>query len=303
MRAKVSVIIPCYNQGMFLAEAIQSIIDQDYSDKEIIVVDDGSTDNTRDVVLRFKDKIMYIRQDNKGVARARNIGIQASSGDYIAFLDADDVALPGRLKLEAEILDQFPEVGLVASDAYLINEMGHPIALKSSVSGAPRNHRDFRWETVEYCATTSTVMVRRKCFDVVGYFDERFKAAGGEDWLAWVRIAHDFAMFYLDKPTIGYRIHVINTTKNLNLLHDQNRLASRLAIEWENFHTYPDFFRAKLLYYRFATAWHVEPKIRALGYFMHAFVTDPRQLPFGLRIIHQGLMNTLRRQYKKILKA
>ncbi|MCS7351792.1 MAG: glycosyltransferase family A protein, partial [Anaerolineae bacterium] len=143
MRAKVSVIIPCYNQGMFLAEAIQSIIDQDYSDKEIIVVDDGSTDNTRDVVLRFKDKIMYIRQDNKGVARARNIGIQASSGDYIAFLDADDVALPGRLKLEAEILDQFPEVGLVASDAYLINEMGHPIALKSSVSGAPRNHRDF----------------------------------------------------------------------------------------------------------------------------------------------------------------
>ncbi|MCS6964988.1 MAG: glycosyltransferase, partial [Thermoflexus sp.] len=232
-----------------------------------------------------------------------NIGIQASSGDYIAFLDADDVALPGRLKLEAEILDQFPEVGLVASDAYLINEMGHPIALKSSVSGAPRNHRDFRWETVEYCATTSTVMVRRKCFDVVGYFDERFKAAGGEDWLAWVRIAHDFAMFYLDKPTIGYRIHVINTTKNLNLLHDQNRLASRLATEWENFHTYPDFFRAKLLYYRFATAWHVEPKIRALGYFMHAFVTDPRQLPFGLRIIHQGLMNTLRRQYKKILKA
>lgn len=295
--AKVSIVIPCYNQGKFLREAIQSVMEQDYPDKEIIVVNDGSADNTREVALSFGNAIIYIEQANKGAASARNTGIRVSRGEYIAFLDADDICLPGRLKVEAEILDQHPEVGLVASDAYLIDEAGNILGLKSSVSGSPRNPRNFRWETVEYCATTSTVMVRKKCFDAVDYFDERLW--GGEDWLAWVRIAHDFSMVYLNKPTICYRVHALNVTKNVDFINQQNRMASHLAITWERFPTYPAFFKAKLLYYRFATAWHVEPKRRVFGYFFRALMTDPTQLLYGLRVIRQGLMNTWRRRSRK----
>jgi glycosyltransferase involved in cell wall biosynthesis len=112
---KVSVIIPCYNQGHFLAEAIQSVLDQDYPSKEIIVVNDGSTDETRLVAARFDKFITYIEQPNLGAASARNAGIRRAKGEYIAFLDADDVCLPGRLSLEADILEQQPEVGLVAT--------------------------------------------------------------------------------------------------------------------------------------------------------------------------------------------
>jgi len=106
MATFVSVIIPCYNQARFLAEAIQSALDQDYPNKEVIVVNDGSPDNTREVAAAFGDRIIYIEQPNNGAAGARNAGIRASKGEYIAFLDADDVCLPGRLALQAAILDQ-----------------------------------------------------------------------------------------------------------------------------------------------------------------------------------------------------
>lgn len=299
MSAKVSVVIPCYNQGKFLFEAIQSALDQDYPDKEIIVINDGSTDNTREVATSFEDAIVYIEQANKGAASARNAGIRASKGEYIAFLDGDDICLPKRLIREAEILDQHPQVGLVASDAYLVNASGEILGLKSDVSAAPRHPQDFRWETVEYCATTSTVMARRECFDKAGYFDERFRKGGGEDWLEWVRIACDFSMIYLTEPLVGYRIHAFNVTQDLDFINYQNRLASHLAVTWDRFGAYPAHFRAKLLFYRFATAWRCEPKTVAFGYLLRALATDPTQLPYGLRVIRQGLSNTLRRCLKR----
>lgn len=301
MNPRVSVIIPCYNQARFLAEAIQSTLDQDYPAKEVIVVNDGSPDNTREVAAAFDERIIYIEQPNSGAAGARNTGIRASHGEYIAFLDADDVCLPGRLAQQAAILDQHPEIGLVATDAYLVDSAGHHLGLKSALSGTPRHADDFRWETVEYCATTSTVMARRQCFETCGYFEESVgeHSAGGEDWLAWVRISHDFPMVYLSTPTIKYRLHEINVTRFPESISRKNRLACHLAITWERFPTYPAHFRAKLLFYRFATAWRVEPKREALGYFLRALATDPTQLPYGLRVTRQGLTNTLRRHFRR----
>lgn len=296
MATRVSVVIPCYNQGRFLAQAIQSVLDQDYPDKEVIVVNDGSTDDTAAIASRFGDRIIYIEQPNRGAASARNMGIRASQGEYIAFLDADDVCLPGRLALEAAVLDRRPEVGLVAADAYLIDDSGRVLGLKSLISGAPRCPEDFRWETVEYCPTTSTVMVRRACFEVVGYFEESLVA--GEDWLQWVRISHSFSMAYVDQPLILYRQHGSNITRSIETIHRQNRIASHLAITWERFPEYPPHFRARLLFYRFATAWRVEPKRIALRYFLRALLTDPGQLPYGLRVIGRGLRNTWRRQLR-----
>ena len=115
----VSAIIPTYNFGRFLGEAIQSVLDQTFTDFELIVVDDGSTDDTREVVGSFNDsRIRYIYQENRGLPAARNTGIKASRGEYIAFLDSDDIWLTQNLELKVKSLDSHPDAGLVCSDGY-----------------------------------------------------------------------------------------------------------------------------------------------------------------------------------------
>ncbi len=290
----ISVIIPCYKQAEFLAEAIQSVLEQDYPAKEIIVINDGSPDHTDEVAALFANRIRYIKQPNGGPASARNAGLKVANGEYIAFLDADDVSLPGRLSLQASILDSRPEVGLVATDAYIIDRSGQVLGVKSTTSGVPSHPEDFRWETVSYCPTTSTVMVRRACLEEIGGFDESTEPAG-EDWLAWVRLSLVCRMVYVHKPTIYYRVHEKNLTRFMESINAGNRIACRRAVEWERFCLYPSHFRARLLFYRFATAWRVEPKAVAFRYFLCAVATDPTQLPYGLKVIRQGIINAIRR--------
>ena len=293
MTPQISVIIPCYNQAHFLAEAVQSALDQDYPAKEVIVVNDGSPDHTRQVATQFGDRIRYIEQENRGLSGARNTGIRAARGAYIAFLDSDDVYLPGALTALAGYLDAHPSVGLVCGDALLFDENG-VFGRKSHRSGRPRQPHNFRWETVEYCATPSTVMVRREVFARVGLFDEHLKNAA-EDWLMWVQIARCYDMAYLDRPLVRYRVHDRNATHHVERIHRGNRYAAAQVVSAPYFADYPAHFRARLLFYRFATAWHVEPKTRALAFFWQALRTDPRQFPYGLRVVRQGLQNTLRR--------
>lgn len=294
MTTPVSIVIPCYNQARYLAEAIESVLNQSYLDKEIIVVNDGSPDNTREVVALFGDAIVSIEQENRGLSGARNTGIRAARGEYIALLDSDDVCLPGRLATQAAYLDSHPQVGMVASDA-LLYDGTRLLGLKSTDSGKPACPEDFRYETVSYCPTPSTALIRRECFDDIGYFDERLRRAG-EDWLFAVRLSLRYALAYVPMPLILYRIHSESATSKLDLLNAENRRAADAAITWERFPGYPAHFRAKLLFYRFATAWRVEPKPAALRYFVRAVLTDPRQLPYGYQVIRQGLRNLLRRR-------
>jgi len=293
MTPLVSIIIPCYNQARFLAEAVQSALDQNYPSKEVIVINDGSPDNTREVAAAFGKQIVYIEQENRGLSGARNTGIRAARGEYIAFLDSDDLYLPGALAAQAEYLNAHPQVSMVCGDALLYDGQ-RTFGLKSARSGRPQNPANFRWETVEYCATPSTVMVRRPVFNRVGLFDEHLKNAA-EDWLMWVRISLHFNMAYLDQPLIYYRVHDRNATQNVERINRGNRYAVAAVVGSPDFAQYPAHFRAKLLFYRFATAWRTEPKIRAIGFFLRALRTDPTQLPYGVRVLRQGIANTLQR--------
>lgn len=290
---KVSVVIPCYKQAHFLSEAIQSCLDQNYTDKEIIVVNDGSADNTSEVVAAFGNKIVYIEQENKGLSAARNTGIKAAQGEYIALLDSDDVCLPGRLTTQVAYLETHPDVGLIVSDA--VHYDGEKLLeLRSKTAGKPHKTDDFRWETVNYCPTPSTFMVRRECFKVIGFFDERMTRAG-EDWLFAVQVSLKFKLAFINVPTILYRIHTANATRKLELINQQNRIACSAAINWSRFNEYPAHFRAKLLFYRFATAWRSEPPKTALYYLGKAIVTDPTQIGYGMKVIYRGLRNTFKR--------
>ncbi len=121
---KVSVIIPAYNGDRYIGEAIDSILAQTYRDYEIIVADDGSTDNTRQVVKQYGNQIQYLSQINQGVAASRNLGLKASQGEYIAFLDQDDIFLPHKLASQVALLKQNPSLGMVNSGWQIVNEQG-----------------------------------------------------------------------------------------------------------------------------------------------------------------------------------
>jgi glycosyltransferase involved in cell wall biosynthesis len=120
----VSVVIPTYNSAHLLDDALQSVLEQTYKDFEIIVVDDGSTDNTSEVVSKYNDKLHYFRVDNRGPAKARNYGISKATGKYIAFLDADDKWLPTKLEKQVSMFEQNPEFGMVFTENSLFDAKG-----------------------------------------------------------------------------------------------------------------------------------------------------------------------------------
>ncbi len=117
-----SVIIPTYNRANFVGDAIESVIAQNLEHVEIIVIDDGSTDNTKEIIETFGTRIIYEYQPNQGISAARNKGVSLSSGKYISFLDSDDVFLPGKMKRELECFNKFPDADLIVSDAELFEE-------------------------------------------------------------------------------------------------------------------------------------------------------------------------------------
>lgn len=289
MSALISIIIPCYNQGQFLADAIQSALIQSYPHKEIIVVNDGSTDNTADVARSFAHAVHYIEQPNQGISGARNAGIRYCKGEYVSFLDSDDVYLEDTLATTVSYLENHPHIFLVCGDALLLRN-GTVLGLKSSISGRPRNHRNFRWETAEYYATPSTVTVRRLCFERTGLFAESL-TRGAEDWHMWVRMSRHFDMSYIDKPLIYYRLHEKNITGDKERIDRANRDALKLILDSPYFQDYPAHFRAKLFIFRFASGWKVEPKRVALGYLLKGLKTDPTQLPYCLKVIRRGISN------------
>jgi glycosyltransferase involved in cell wall biosynthesis len=283
---RVSVIIPTYNHAQYLGEAIESVLTQDYPDMVVIVVDDGSTDNTREVTASYRGKIISVEQPNGGCALARNTGLNIATGEYIAFLDSDDSLLPGSLRIRAEYLDNHPEAGLVCGDVIEVYGEGDH-RLKSLRVNPPKHPDNFRWETVEFCATTSSVMARRTCFETAGKFEATLRQ--GQDWHMWVRLALHTDMVYLPFPMAYYKIHDSNVTLDLARVNHYNRMASRLVVDAPYFKDYPAHFRAKALYYRFATAWRTEPKHIAFRFLLRAVLTDPAQIPFGLSVIKLGI--------------
>ena len=200
----VSVVIPTYNYGHFVAEAIQSVLEQTFRDFEIIVVDDGSTDNTREVIEQFGDSVRYIYQDNQRTAAARNTGIKAARGQYIAFLDADDLWLPQKLQLQIVLFEERPHVGLVYSTIYLFESKSGAIVGEYPVSGCHEG-KVLKDLYMHPFIPSPTPLIPKDVFNVVGYFDKRFDPK--EDSEMWLRIAARYEFAFVPKPLAKYRLH------------------------------------------------------------------------------------------------
>lgn len=207
----VSVILPTYNQTRYLAQAIESVLRQTIDDWELVVMDDGSTDQTREVVAPYTrdPRIRYHVQSHQEGAAARNHGIRVSSGRYVAFLDADDVWLPEKLERQLRLLQAHPEAGLCYTLTRRIDAAGRVLDAAWPPGGyegdvvAPLVRGSF--------IILSTVVVPRACGDRVGWFDESLPAFGAEDFDLWLRLARRYPVVCVREELILYRRHEGNT--------------------------------------------------------------------------------------------
>ena len=221
--ALTSVVIACYDQAHFLGEAIESVLRQTYAHYEIIVADDGSTDNPVEIASRYPG-VRFVTQQNQGSAGTnRNRGFVESKGDYLVFLDADDRLLPDALELGVESLNAHPECGFVVGQYALIASDGTPLHITHNDCFEEDHYAAFlRWEHI---CQVATLMFRRSVFNSVGGFTNSSAMRGAEDYDISLRIARKFPVYCHNQRNAEYRLHNVNMSRNVEMM-----LRSSLAV-------------------------------------------------------------------------
>jgi glycosyltransferase involved in cell wall biosynthesis len=211
----VSIIIPTYNRAEYLEEAIRSVLTQTFRDFEIIVVDDGSTDNTPDVIKKFSSReIKYIFQENRGAGAARNAGVLGSSGRLVAFLDADDIWLPFKLETQIQALTDHPQARVVYCDMFFFGAVNgnYPETYFRSLKWPPPEGRVMEKMAAKSFGIPSTLLVYREVFEQTGLFDETLPHCDDYDML--LRLADCFEFAVVPVPLVKYRLHPEQISKN-----------------------------------------------------------------------------------------
>jgi len=226
----VSVIIPAYNQALYVSQAIQSVLDQTYPNFELIVVDDGSTDESPKILAGIQDpRLRVISQPNAGLSAARNTGLRVSSAPLITLLDADDYFFPDKLAVLSAFLEAHPEIGMVSGGYQIVNQAGETLRqfVKSPTSlklpelllGNP--------------FVPTAVMFRKQWIDRVGLFDEALRAC--EDWDLWLRMASAGCQFaWVEHIVVAYRYHQGQMTR------ESARMRKAIITVLDKFFSQPD---------------------------------------------------------------
>ena len=207
----VSVVVATYNMGHYLPQAVQSVLGQSYQNVDVQIVDDGSTDETPTILRQWDahPRVRVHRQMNGGQARAKNQGVVLSHGDFVAFLDADDVWLPGKLSRQMPLFSGRPEIGVVYSDYERMDDEGRPLP-----KGPTRMHRGRISGAllIENFVSFPSAVVRRDCLERHGAFDEALGM--GIDYDLWLRLSAHYQFDFIAEPTVRYRIWAGHMSKN-----------------------------------------------------------------------------------------
>lgn len=240
---RVDVVIPTYNAAAFIENALDSVVAQGDCVARIIVIDDGSTDDTDIIVRNFQARhaaavdILYLKQTNAGPSAARNRGLTRVNADFVAFLDADDVWAKDKLRKQLAVFDapEFENLGVVYCNYGLIDQNGLPIEnFGFQLDHTIRGHVSKRLLEANLIAgSASAVLVRKECLQKVGWFDESLVCA--EDWDLWLRLAEHYDFDFVDEELVWLRQHINNAQRNearmlggellfLNKLYLRNKL-------------------------------------------------------------------------------
>ena len=206
----VSAAIITHNRARYLPDAIESILGQTARDVQLVVVDDGSTDDTQRVVEPYLDRLDYVRTAHAGKAAARNTAVECADGEYVAFCDSDDYWCEDRLERQLAAFAEAPDAGMVHGQVEMVDPAGCPLpdvtaAHRELFSAAHRNGATYASYAFDCRCLSSTILVRREVFDVVGPYDG---ALAIEDYDFYLRLLLDFDVLFLDWPQLAwYRVH------------------------------------------------------------------------------------------------
>jgi len=281
----VSVIIPTYNYGHFLAESIESALSQTYPNVEVIVVDDGSTDDTHQVVKKFLPRVRYLHQPNRGVSAARNAGLQVATHPFVSFLDADDKWLPDMLaKVMATFVQLPPEFALVACQAVRFGLPGQKLNNKSLRQFTPMEVTLRDLLLLNRFPPSATV-IRREAFSECGAFDSTLSTC--EDRDMWIRIAARRRLLMLNDPLVRLRLHTDNASKKADRTENNIKSVLRKVVAanlvpaqewwfWRKVWAFTNFQCALVLNLERRRVEAVKEMIRSL--WLCPFFPNPRQL-------------------------
>ena len=236
---RVSVVIPTYNCAQYIAETLNSVLYQTRPPHEIIIVDDGSTDGTGDIVRSFGNAVQWVQQTNQGVCVARNRGLALSTGEFLCFLDHDDYWLPHKLQHQLDSFEAHPETGVVFTRFALWHpEQGsypRPDQVAAPDDVLPPSDPAYSgWIYHQFLldcwALTSTAMIRREALDRCGGFDPSLPYS--EDWELWLRISREFPFFKLDGISTLYRQHPQQGNRQLRAFDFRTSLLESAAARW-----------------------------------------------------------------------
>ncbi len=279
----VSVVIASYNRANFVFDAIRSAQQQTLDDIEIIVVDDGSTDSTQQVLDNFGDSINVIYQSNQGRSAARNRGVNAARGDYIAFLDSDDIWIHDKLDKQLALLVKEQNVGVVHTFSDVVDENGILIR-KESDQRAKLYHRSIKagysYESLSRNCIMflSTVMVRRNCWGRVGPMDTDIPAF--EDWDWYLRASRETEIATIPEVLVHFRLHSKNTDQE-EFFHGRVSTCNK-HLHWLDQHpgTDTDLYVRRNFYLQLAAAYYVKGDSRKSGLMMKKAIEIDKTLLF-----------------------
>lgn len=240
MLPKISVVIPCYNATLYIAATIQSALAQDWPDLELVVVDDGSSDGSAELVQRMFPAVTLIRQSNQGVAAARNNGITHAQGEWIAFLDADDIWLPGKLKAQWAMLQASPGTRMTYT-AWQVWPSTAPVPSQADLATLDvESDNTTRWSgatgwvypqlLLDCVVWTSTVLVHKSVLCEAGVFDTTLRI--GEDYDLWLRASRITQILRVPRPFALYRMHPASITKSVPERNFRALVVDRAISRW-----------------------------------------------------------------------
>lgn len=288
----VSVVIPTYNMGHYLPQAVQSVLGQSYTNVQVQIIDDGSTDDTPTVVRQWDGhpRVRVHRQTNGGLSHARNQGIALSRGPFVALLDADDIWLPEKLARQMPLFPGRPEVGVVYSDYERMDGEAHPLP-----RGPTRMHRGriSGRLLIENFVPASSAVVRRECFERYGGFDVALRT--GEDYEMWLRLSAHYQFDFVAQPLMRYRIWGGQMSKDYRA-----RYATGIRIMQDFLAKNPGAVRRSVTRNAWAhtytgrgnvTLWHGRDRLSALRDYLRALSIQPGYWP-AWRAILRSFIST-----------
>ena len=236
---KVSIVIPSYNSEKYIEPTLDSVINQSIKDIEVIVVDDGSTDRSPEIVRSYGSQVRLVSQQNSGVSKARNRGIKEATAPFVCFLDSDDYWLPGKLEHQLKVFEMMPETGVVYTnfirwepDQNSTYPMPDSFKIETSPDEIDQQYSGWIYHLflLDCWMQTSTTMIRREVLEKCGDFNTNLPC--GEDWDLWLRIAREYQIVKLKRATTLYRQHRQQTTRNIRDVDFRSQLLEETAKKW-----------------------------------------------------------------------